>query len=95
MPFKLGSILILMKSSEFKISHSVESYHKKIVENCRNIYDAEKHIASKLSMISIPNFSNTINQRLESRVCQNFMSLLSYHSTFVNILHTAKFETKF
>ena len=37
-----------MKSSEFKISISVESYDEEIAENCRNFYVAEKHIVSKL-----------------------------------------------
>ena len=38
-----------MKSSEFKISISVESYHGKIAENYRICYVAKKRIASKLA----------------------------------------------
>ena len=33
---------------------------KKTAENYRNFYVAEKHIVSKLSQISIPNFNSTM-----------------------------------
>ena len=33
-----------MKSSEFEILVSVESYYKKKAKNCQNFYDAEKRI---------------------------------------------------
>ena len=44
-----------MKSSELKISISVESYDEKTAENYRDCYVAEKRIVSKLSKISMPN----------------------------------------
>ena len=48
-----------MKSSEFKISFSVESYDKKLLENGQNCYVAEEHIVSILSKTSISNFDST------------------------------------
>ena len=48
-----------MKPSEFKISIRVGSYDTKIAENVGNCYDTEKHIVSKLSKLSIPNFNST------------------------------------
>ena len=48
-----------MKPSVLKIFISVESYHEKTAENYRNYYVAEKRIVTKLSKISIPNFSST------------------------------------
>ena len=44
-----------IKSSEFEISLSVESYDEETTQNCRNGYVDEKRIASKISEISIPN----------------------------------------
>ena len=52
--FKIGSALIdpneifPIKLSSFKISHSVESYDKKIVENSRIFYDSKERIISNL-----------------------------------------------
>ena len=48
-----------MKTSEFKIFISVESYDEKTAENYQNFYVAEKRIVSKLSNLSIPNFDNS------------------------------------
>ena len=42
-----------MKSSELKISISIESYDEKTAENDQNRYVAEKNIVSKLLKISI------------------------------------------
>ena len=79
--FEIGLSLIdlnytfLMKSSEFKISLSIESYDKKkYAENHRNCFDVEKRIVSKITKISIPNVDST-NGRLDSRLCQNLMYL--------------------
>ena len=48
-----------MKPSEFEIYFQVESYNEKTAENCRNCYDADKRIISKLLKISILNFDST------------------------------------
>ena len=70
-----------MKPSKFIISLPIESYEKtKTAENCQNFYDAEKHIVSKLSKISLSNFDRTI-QRLE-----NFTSL----SSIISKIYTVK-----
>ena len=54
----MGLIYIFsMKPSESSIS--VESYDEKTAENSRKCYVAEKRIDSKLSKISISNFSST------------------------------------
>ena len=57
----------MMDSPELKNFISVESYDEKTVENYWNCYVAEKRVDSKLSKISIPNFSNK-NWRLEWRL---------------------------
>ena len=49
-----------MKLSEFKIFLSVKSYDEKNAETYRNDYVVEKHIVSKLSKLSIPNFGTQI-----------------------------------
>ena len=46
-----------MQPSEFEISLSVNSYEEKTAENYRNCFVAEKRMVSKLSKISILNFS--------------------------------------
>ena len=52
-----------MKLLEFKISLPVESYDKKnTAKHCQNGYDAEKHIVSIISKISISNFKNIIRR---------------------------------
>ena len=60
-----------MKSSEIKISISVESYDEKVAENHQNCYVSEKNIVSKLSKISIPNF-NTTNLKLKMKIVLKF-----------------------
>ena len=47
------------KKKQFKISFSVEIYDEKTAENDQNCNVTEKLIVSKLSEISILNFSNT------------------------------------
>ena len=68
--------IFLMKPSKSKISHSVKSYDEKTSKNCRNFYDTEKRIISKLSKISIRNFNSTI-LRLDLTLYQNLSSLSS------------------
>ena len=49
-----------MKPSVYEIFLSVKFMIKKTAENCRNIYDVEKRIVSKLTNIRIPNFDRQI-----------------------------------
>ena len=49
-----------MELSEMKISISIESYDEKTSENYWNFYVAKKIIVSKLSKISIQNFTPQI-----------------------------------
>ena len=53
------SLIVLMKSSGFKMLISVESYDGTTVENYRNYHAAKKPIVLKLSKISIQSFDNT------------------------------------
>ena len=69
-----------MKPSEFKISISVESYDEKTAENYRNCYVAEKHIAYKLSKISIPNLKRLIEDLTEDCVKIQLPYLLYFPS---------------
>ena len=61
-------------STEREIFDSDESEPDLNAKISRNGYDDEKRIVSKLSKISKQNIIST-NYRLESRFCQNFMSL--------------------
>ena len=53
-----------IKSSEFEFSLSLTIMMEKTTKICRNGYDAEKRIVSKLSKLLIPNF-NSLNWKLE------------------------------
>ena len=69
--------ILQMISSEYKISPSIKSCNEKTAQNDRNWYIVEKHIASNLSKISMPNFESTY-WRLKWRLCQNFRFLFLY-----------------
>ena len=60
--FEIGFIpidlILIFPMKPLKLT-SVTSYDEKTAENYRKCYVAEKHIVSKLSKISVPNFDTT------------------------------------
>ena len=75
-PIHLDQIFPMKPSRIWNFSFQSEVMLKKSAENNRNCFDAEKRIVSKLSNMYVPNFDGK-NWRLESILCQHFMSLSS------------------